>query len=581
MAIYEEKKIGTGTAILLLLLLFLLSYPLWHLGERELMWSEGRFAVTALETAGFPPVFTAHGQALTDVPPLFLLLTKALTCFGVSVEFALRFFAVLPYFLLTALVFIVCRRNCGSQAAFAASAVMFTTVIVFEKLCEGYPAALTALLLYGGWMLWIEMGVNRSRWSLAWACIGLFGALIFYNGGMTGLIYFLVPLAFQRRPFTIWNKLKRHPGLYVGLLILLLVILFRTVPQMELTHFQPIRQDVDFSGSDYLKDILLFPLDSFLQLMPWSLFLWAPFCAALVAMEENPLFCKFHRILFLVLLLLIWFNPGSSSRDLLYLMPLIATMLGAHYRILIRRYGHRITHLLTFFAWGILSCSLAAGVYLWLQSDWKEKLLNGVGDTVHFLIGGAAVRFVIPAQTVEAWHDAVLEELNALIFEQPDLLLYRSTLETVVAFILCVAALFLLRKKSVVWLPYAMCFTALALLFWSVLHFHDVQEQPKRQFAMALQEIFREKTDDAPVCINIKGLYPEGYYAGLRLTYVETGSVLPSDAETLYMISAPQVPWDTGRNWSKVKELEYRATRICIYKGQLIRSEDDDDEYED
>ena len=67
----------------------------------------------------------------------------------------------------------------------------------------------------------------------------------------------------------------------------------------------------------------------------------------------------------------------------------------------------------------------------------------------------------------------------------------------------------------------------------------------------------------------------------MRLTYVETGSVLPSDAETLYMISAPQVPWDTGRNWSKVKELEYRATRICIYKGQLIRSEDDDDEYED
>ena len=126
MAIYEEKKIGTGTAILLLLLLFLLSYPLWHLGERELMWSEGRFAVTALETAGFPPVFTAHGQALTDVPPLFLLLTKALTCSGVSAEFALRFFAVLPYFLLTALVFIVCRRNCGSQAAFAASAVMFT-----------------------------------------------------------------------------------------------------------------------------------------------------------------------------------------------------------------------------------------------------------------------------------------------------------------------------------------------------------------------------------------------------------------------------------------------------------------------
>lgn len=581
MAIYEEKKIGTGTAILLLLLLFLLSYPLWHLGSHEFIGREGRYAVTALESNGFPPVFTAHGQVTAEDPPLFLLLTKTLMISGIPAEFALRFMALFPFFVLTALVFIVCRRNCGTQAACAASAVMITTTIVFEKLCEGYPVALTALLLYSGWIMWIEMGLNRSRWSLAWACIGLFGALIFYNSGVTGLLYFLVPLALQRRPFTLWNKLKNHPGLYVAILLLILMILFRIVPQLEQSYFQPIRQGVDFSGSEYLRNILVFPVNTFLRLMPWSLFLWAPFCAALVAMEENPLFCKYHRILFLVLLLMIWFNPESSARDLFYLMPLIATMLGSHYWIIVRRYGHRMTSLLTLFAWAILGCSLVAGIYLWLQSDWKEKLLNCAGDVVHFLVGGLGMRFVIPAEMVTTWHEAVLARLNELIFEQPALQLYLSTLETLVAFILSVIALILLRKKSVVWLSYTMCFAASALLFWSVLHVHEVQTHPKRDFGKELQEIFRKNTEDSPVCISFRGLYSEGYYAGLHLVYVEPGSALTMQDETVYMISGPQVPWDSRRNWSKVRELEYRETRICVYKGQLIRSEEDDDEYED
>lgn len=580
MAIYEEKKIRTGAAVLLLLLLFLISYPLWHLGEQEFRGSEGRFAVTALEASGVPPSFIAHGQAMTDIPPLFLLLAKPLMAAGVSAEFTLRFLSVFPFLILTALVFIVCRRNCGTQAASAAAAVMFSTVIVFEKLCEGYPVALTALLLYSGWMLWIEMGLNRSRWSLAWVSIGLFGALIFYNSGVTGLLYFLVPLAFQRRPFTIWNKLKNHPGLYVAILTLILIVLFRVVPQMEVARIQSVREDVAFSFTEYLCDVLIFPVNTFLRLMPWSLFLWAPFCAALVAMEENPLFCKYHRVLFVVLLLMIWFNPGTSSRDLFYLMPLIATMLGSHYWILIRRYGHRLAQLISVFTWAILSCSLVAGIYLWLQSDWKEKLLNCSGDVINFLIGGIGLRYVVPADTADAWRNSMLEKLNALVFEQPALLLYRSTVEVVVAFILCVTALFLLRKKRVIWLSYGLSFAALALLFWSVLHVHEVQSDPKREFASALKENF-QSAENVPIYLSFRGFYSEGYYAGLRLIFVEPGSSLPQDDETVYMISGPRVPWDTRRNWSKVWEKEYREARVCVYKGQLIRSEEDDDEYED
>lgn len=134
------------------------------------------------------------------------------------------------HFVLTALVFFINRRNFGLQAASAAAAVMFTTVFSFDRLPDGYPMVITALLVYGGWMVWIEFCLVRANWDLAWIFAGLFASLIFYNDGVTGLLYFLIPIAMQRRPLTIWQKINRR-GFYAGAGILAVTILFWFVPQ--------------------------------------------------------------------------------------------------------------------------------------------------------------------------------------------------------------------------------------------------------------------------------------------------------------------------------------------------------------
>ena len=63
------------------------------------------------------------------------------------------------------------------------------------------------------------------------------------------------------------------------------------------------------------------PSSAAFRFFPWSLMLWAPFCPALIAIERNPLLIKYHRILFVVLGLLIWFNPQTKPRDFFYLLP--------------------------------------------------------------------------------------------------------------------------------------------------------------------------------------------------------------------------------------------------------------------
>jgi len=71
------------------------------------------------------------------------------------------------YFLLTGLVFFVTRRTFGLQSASAAAAIMFTSIFTFDRLPDGYPMVVTALLIYGGWMVWVECCLVRANWNLA------------------------------------------------------------------------------------------------------------------------------------------------------------------------------------------------------------------------------------------------------------------------------------------------------------------------------------------------------------------------------------------------------------------------------
>ena len=110
MAVFEDKKIGFWGAAFLLLALFALTFPLWHLVDREMLGMEGELAVAVTELSSSELAPTTHGY-LSDTPPLFLLLAKLFSLSGLPLLYILRGLSILSYFILTLLVFFVSRRN--------------------------------------------------------------------------------------------------------------------------------------------------------------------------------------------------------------------------------------------------------------------------------------------------------------------------------------------------------------------------------------------------------------------------------------------------------------------------------------
>lgn len=538
-------------ALLLPLLAFVIAYPLWHLSERDLFWNEGDYATIATEFDSFPPVVTAHGQIVNDEYPLYPLLVRGLSECGLGMEFSLRFISLSSLFGLVIIIWITCYRAAGLQAASAASAMMLSTVLVAEKSIEGYPQMLTVLLIFSGWLLWYNFGQRRSNWDMAWIVAGLFAGLSFYNGGWLALIYFLVPLAFQRRPLTIWSKINRW-GFITGTLIVLAFILFWGLPYWfeaveDAGGARNISRIFDIKGT--LENILVFPLDVLLRFMPWTLFLWAPFCAALIPLDKNPLFSKFLRILTYATFALVWLNPNTRGRDILFLAPLLSTLVGFYYWIVVRRYGARFMTLLHMFSWALIIAAIACMVYL----------LSPQG-TFDFL-------------------SIITRDLS---FKSDSLYIARALSELIAAIVAAVATIILCKMKKAVWIAMLSAFCSMMLIFWAIANPYKASDHSRstlgKDFRVELATVASPDTviykDSA-----IAGLYSETYYMGFPVKTISSFNDIPESEMTVYVISA-RTPLVLARNWTKMLERTYKERRLYLWKGVLI-TEDYNDYYDD
>ena len=122
MSIHQEKSLPVWNVVLFLVLAFLLIYPVWKLGMRDLFWDEGEYAAIATELHSFPPAARAHGELIPGFFPFYPLLAKGLTLLGLSMEFSLRFISVAALAGLTVMVGIIGCRMAGTQAGAASAA---------------------------------------------------------------------------------------------------------------------------------------------------------------------------------------------------------------------------------------------------------------------------------------------------------------------------------------------------------------------------------------------------------------------------------------------------------------------------
>ena len=555
MAIFEEKQPAVRWTVLLIAAVFLVSFPLVQIGMNELYSTEGEYAAAALEFTGANTLVTVHGTLPDSVFPLYPAMVRLLLNCGLPLEFSLRFMSLLPLALLALLTGLICGRSTDRQAGAAAAVIVLTTILAGSKAPEGYPQLLSALIVYGGWMLWFYLGFIRSHWNAAWLSVGVFGGLAFYSNGLTAVVYFLVPLAFQQRPFRVWSKLNK-PGLLAALLLGAVFFFAWLTPiqnflaaNPELPHEAP-----HFRLLTYFRDIAVRPFDAFFRFFPWSLMLWAPFCPALIAIERNPLLIKYHRILFVVLGLLIWFNPHTKPRDFFYLLPLASVLAACNYWILVRRYAGKFFGIFMLLSVLALAAVAASVAYLILPQDVFSKFAVGI-----------ELPEAKPAVT-------------ALM-----------TAEIVLSFIAAVAALVLIRLRRPVWMAYLFVFASFMLLFWSVVNPVRSMKENKRDLADGILTALNGKEaapESGPVPATlykdpaIMGLYSEGCYIGIPIRTLAHDKI-PASVDPAYVLTA-DVPSHIARTWTRLYDCEYRGKHLYIYKGVSLKKElSDDDDYFD
>lgn len=590
MGVFREKNPPFMLAILFLVAVFCCCYPVTELCRMELAKSEGLYAALTLETGSFPPVSRAHGEIVAYTYPLYPLLVKLLYSAGFSMEFSLR---ILPVFFLAILSLVVgfacyraaylnnftallhgefspeeVRKNSGKelteeektlpltdyerkkdsrraalQASAVGSCIIFATFLAGGKAVEGNPVILTSLLIYSGWILWFFLGVGKDAWNRAWLLAFFAASAAFYNGGWYALGFFFLPMFFLKRPLRFGSKL-RYPGFFAGIVLLLLTILFWEIPRWEGGSLMTLAEHNSLhSFGKYLRNICFIPLDLCLRFLPWTFFLYAPFCPALSSIDRNRLFMKYLRRLLIFAILFFWLNPVTESRDFLLIAPVLATLTALDYWIVVRRYGEKLCKVL---AWIIpvfvLGGIIAILLYV-IPFDVLKNLFR-TGESFSFLLKNpiGSIPFFL----------AIISLLSAL-------LAWRYGVW---------------KKGRCIWLAVLLLFCSLICIFRAFIVPYRNGEQGKKILALKLRNALGEAySPEMTIYMDgrIGGLYEEGFYLGTKIRKIrELRQISEITEKSVFVLSVRNIPpGDTRRNWTKLVQINYKNQNLYIWKGTL------------
>ena len=539
--IYEEKTPKWHVAALFLVTAMLLCYPLWQLGDRELYWSESSYAAMAMETDYLAPSGQAHGEIIPLAFPLLPVVAAVLhNELGVPMELALRIPSVVALFLLALLVWMSARHAAGTGTAAIAVAILVSSNIVLEKAVDGYPDMLGVLFLFAGWMFWFRIGAVRGDWDLAWVVsLGCCG-LAFYTIGWAGLFFFFVPLIFMRRPLTLWQKLWR-PGFYIGLGLVLLFICWWALPRITAGHmpFRSFPLRTNHVGS-YLEHLFYFPFDVMVRFLPWTVFMWAPFCVALQPLDKNPIFARFLRTIAISLFVLIWFSPFTEPRDIVLLGPPLAILTGSYYPIVVRRYGYNLSKVLRYFIYVTIPGGLFLVVFYLAPTSWWEPLVD-LGRSSSF-------------------HDNPKYIILGLVYG-------------IIMIATGIILMFAPKRALPIWIVITMLIGVCVLFFWAIPHPYKAQENQKREMA---EEMYKAITryGSMPACIykgpQDLGLYGECYYLGGKFRRISALSELPKDDDVVFLLSSePPLDPSRSRTWTNIVDdsRRFRNEKLYLWRG--------------
>ncbi len=289
------------------------------------------------------------------------------------------------------------------------------------------------------------------------------------------------------------------------------------------------------SVGDYLIHLGTFPFDAAFRFLPWTLFLWAPFCPAVTPLDPNPLLGKYLKTLFAVMFCLLWISPFADAESMMYLAAPAAALAGLNYWIVVIRLGDRFMKFIKLFA--------AAG------------LCASVLGLVFVLAPMKSYEFLIAYPKAESNFTSIL--LGAVA----------SALGIV--FAVC-AFLIARRRNGIVWCALAFMFFSFALPFQGVVLPYRAAFHAKKDAGLRLRGALGTAPGNLVVykMDTLPALYAEGHYLGAKIQTIHSARDLPKNERTVYVLSSV-VPSAPERVWKRLHNETYRSRPLELWRGDL------------
>ena len=539
--IYEEKTVFNKTCAVFAVLLLAVMFAPVCLQLQELFSDEGLFLAAAREMDLTKPLMKIQGDTGYGGFPFYPYLIRILVNIGLPMIVALRLIPCLCLFLIAGIVFLTAWKARGLTAGMVGISALMINFLTIEKFSDGNPVFLGTLGVFSAWMVWYALGIWCSEWKLAWILTFLIAGLTFYTIGFKGIFLIVFPMLFHRRPLIVWTK-PRGNAFWAGIAILVLFFLLWGIPRWtaeEAPAWE--RTVVNFPDlGSYFTHLLIFPFDAAVRFMPWTLFVWAPFCPAILPLGENPILSRYLRTLFLGSFVVLWLSPLTQSRDIFFMLPPLSVLVALNYWIVVRRYGWRLLKLFELIAVVFIICCLAGLCYL-----------------------------LIP----EAFLPEVITEHLQSLQNSP----YRNIgiVCSAAGLISAIAALIMSGSGARVWLTIVVLSGAIILPYRGVILPYQNLHKEKEFTGTLFRKAITEKPMPEVVyrMYDIPPLYNEMHYFNIKLKTIGSADELPKEKSVVYVFSSV-VPSAPDRIWERIYYITRWKKHIELWRGKL-KTEDD------
>lgn len=271
---------------------------------------------------------TFQGQT-ANIFPLYPWLICLFSGFHAPGVLAIRLPAVLAVFAMAFQAYLVARRHRGIPAGTLAALIVLTSFGAMRVGIFGQAETLHAALLSGAWLSWHSLGALQRRWRLAW---GVSLGLVFLDTmavGLRGVLLFYLPLLFTSMPPRTRRLLRSREHLWwLAAYALVLYVWVGILCPQPLLGWNAMVGSLSGSAvpEGAVRHFFAFPARCLRDYLPWSVFIWVPFCLALRPLEPPGSLCGFLRTAVLTLFICHWMLPGYSSLLMMPALPAMAIM---------------------------------------------------------------------------------------------------------------------------------------------------------------------------------------------------------------------------------------------------------------